>query len=190
MRRVEESTYSDGDKAMAKIIFYAKPGKREQKIKKLLKRWDIDFDFVEIKEGDPAIQIAGVLYEWHEFDRQEKLYKLIEDAKEQKKRQETKKKLRIKKKPPENSYSLTLEGLARVNVTLTRLFDGEPVTKIMKGWTEKEKEAGLILWEYATTLHETNIQILRDIVEEHVNSEVERIEADVKKRGIARCEND
>ena len=125
MRRVEESTYSDGDKAMAKIIFYAKPGKREQKIKKLLKRWDIDFDFVEIKEGDPAIQIAR-----------------------------------------------------------------EPITEIMKGWTEKEKEAGLILWEYATTLHETNIQILRDIVEEHVNSEVERIEADVKKRGIARCEND
>jgi len=173
---------------MQTVIFYAKPGKHEQKIKKLLKRWDVDFDFIEIQEENPTIQIAGVLHEWPEFDRQEKLYKLIEDAKEQEKHQETKKKLKIKQKPPKDSYSLTLEGLARVNVTLTRLFDCEPITEIMKGWTDKEKEAGLILWVYATTLHETNIQILRDNVTEYVDKEVERIEKDMRKRGIARQE--
>jgi len=173
---------------MPSIIFYAKPGQQEQKVKRLLKRWDVDFDFVEIQEGDPAIQITGVLYEWDEFDRQEKLYKLIEDARQREQEQATKKKLKIKQKPPKDSYSLTLEGLARINVTLVRLFDGEPITEIMKGWTDKEKEAGLILWVYATTLHETNIQILRDIVTEYVDNEVERIEKDMRKRGIARQE--
>jgi len=173
---------------MQTVIFYAKQGKQEQKVKKLLKRWDVDFDFIEIQEGNPVIQIAGVLHEWPEFDRQEKLYKMIEDAREQKKQQELKKKLKIKQKPPKDSYSLTLEGLARVNVTLTRLFDSEPIIEIMKGWTDKEKEAGLILWVYATTLHETNIQILRDNVTGYVDKEVERIEKDMRKRGIARQE--
>ncbi|HOH54464.1 MAG TPA: hypothetical protein PLN23_09720, partial [Fervidobacterium sp.] len=70
----------------------------------------------------------------------------------------------------------------------TRLFDGEPIIEIMKGWTEKEKEAGLIMWEYSTMLHETNIQTLNDMVTEYVNNEVERIEKDSKKRGIARQE--
>ena len=179
-------TYSEEDKSMTPIIFYAKPGKHEQKIKKLLKRWDVDFDFIEIQEGNPVIQIAGVLHEWPEFDRQEKLFKLIEDARQREQEQATKKKLKIKQKPPKDSYSLTLEGLARINVTLTRLFDSEPIIEIMKGWTDKEKEAGLILWVYATTLHETNIQILRDNVTEYVDKEVERIEKDMRKRGIAR----
>jgi len=69
---------------MPTAIFYAEPGQQEQKVKKLLKRWDVDFDFIEIQEGNPVIQIAGVLHEWPEFDRQEKLFKLIEDAREQK----------------------------------------------------------------------------------------------------------
>ena len=83
---------------MQTVIFYAKQGKQEQKVKKLLKRWDVDFDFIEIQEGNPVIQIAGVLHEWPEFDRQEKLFKLIENAIEQKKQQELKKKLKIPNK--------------------------------------------------------------------------------------------
>jgi hypothetical protein len=45
-----------------------------------------------------------------------------------------------------DSVDITLEGRARINITMARIAAGVNIYEILNSWSEKEKEAALILW--------------------------------------------
>lgn len=150
------------------IVLYTMPLCSEcEKVKKLLKRWGVTFDeqplllWQNLHPGKqwmaPILDVEGnKYYEYNEIDRAEKLYAIIENQvefdDEKQNNKPTKQRYKIRtpmKKSRKDWFTLTLEGEARINVTILRMINGVDTYAIIRGWSEKEKEAALIMWRLA-----------------------------------------
>ncbi len=120
-------------------------------IKKHLIAWDIPFREVENVLDDETLLVVTYkgITTWYNFDEintRDKLWRIVE--KEQTKK---KTKLKIKKitKSTTSDIDLSVKSLARINVTMTRVINGQDIRNIMSSWSDDEKAAGMIMWRLA-----------------------------------------
>lgn len=131
-------------------------------IKKLLKRWEIPFDeqplllWQNLHPGKtweaPILDMSGnKYYTYNELRNKNELYRIVTEGKTptsaNKKR--TCKINKNKRNQYNQGFTLTDEGKARINVTILRMVNGVDPYKIVRGWTDKEKEAAMIMWRLA-----------------------------------------
>ncbi len=120
-------------------------------IKKHLVAWDIPFREVENALITDILLVVidkkqTMSYTWGDINTRDKLWRIV------KKEQPGKKtKLRITKitKSTTHGIDLSMESLARINVTMTRVVNGQNIIDIMNGWSDEEKAAGMIMWRLA-----------------------------------------
>jgi hypothetical protein len=86
--------------------------------------------------------------------------------------QDTKNTIKLKIKIPKHArkhtqienVNLSLESLARINVTMLRLINGIDIYVIMKGWTEEEKAAGMIMWRLAQHNKRNDLRLIAEMM--------------------------
>lgn len=163
------------------ITIYTMPGCTGCEIvKKHLRAWDIRYNDVNLMIWQnlypgkiwsaPILDVDNNVYEYAAISTREKLWKAVKNAKQdqQQNKKETKKKkikLRIKKSNKKPEVFITLTGMARINVTLTRIIYGEqPVEEIMSKWSNEEKEAAMIMWRLAQHQKASELMLLAEML--------------------------
>lgn len=81
-------------------------------------------------------------------------------------KKQTKTKLKIKKitRSTRRDIDLSVESLARINVTMIRLINGQDIRNIMSSWTDDEKAAGMIMWRLAQHQNARTMEIFAEML--------------------------
>lgn len=69
-----------------------------------------------------------------------------------------------------NKINLSIEGMARVNITILQIINGINIYEIMEEWTEKEKEAGMILWRLAQHMKANDLNLMASMMIQKANA--------------------
>ena len=153
-----------------KTITLITPGNTEetQKTRRRLKSWNIPFNEMENaydNETHMMIKNNGKTscYNWKSFSTRDKLWELVKKEREE----QTKHKLRIKKitKSHSTGINLSLESLARINVTIARILGGQNINDIVNEWPEEERAAGMIMWRLAQHSNAGNLLTFAEMLE-------------------------
>ena len=136
-----------------------------------IKGHKIKWSYNELKK-QPILEIEGritypaqFLENLDEFGMQI-LINDIAKLQEQQQHENKQLKLKIKNKlKKQNKINITLESQARINVTMLRLINGVDIYKIMKGWSDKEKAAGIILWRLAQHNKANDLRLIAEMME-------------------------
>ncbi len=94
----------------------------------------------------------------------EELMKILEIVKKEQSEKRTK--LRITKitKSTSSGIDLSVKSLARINVTITRVINGQDINKIMSNWSDEEKAAGIIMWRLAQHQNAITMEIFAEML--------------------------
>ena len=145
-----------------KTITLITPSDTEEanKTRRHLKAWDINYKEIEnIQDNETLLMVTNKgqtsCYDWKDINTRDKLWKIVKKEKEE----PTKNKLKIKRitKSHENGVDLSLESLARINVTIMRVMHGQNLSDIMNEWPESERAAGIILHRLTQHANASNL---------------------------------
>ena len=152
-----------------KTITLITPSDTEEakKTRRHLKAWDINYKEIEnIQDDETGLVVTNngrtLCYDWKDINTRDKLWMIVRKEEEQ-----TKHKLRIKKitKSHSTGINLSLESLARINVTVIRVMGGQNVNDIVNEWPEEERAAGMIMWRLAQHSNAGNLLTFAEMLE-------------------------
>ena len=153
---------------MKTITLITTEGEETTRTKKHLKAWDIPFKEIENLQNDETMLIVtnhgqSSCYNWKNINTRDKLWEIVKKEKEE----QEKRKLKIKRitKPHTIGVNLTLESLARINVTIMRVMHGQNLSDIMNEWPENERAAGIILYRLTQHANASNLLTFAEMLE-------------------------
>ncbi len=153
---------------MKTITLITTEGEETTRTKKHLRAWDISFKEIENLENDETMLIVtnngqSTCYNWKSINTRDKLWKIVKKEKEE----PTKRKLKIKRitKLRATGVNLSLEALARINVTVLRVMNGQELSDIMNEWPENERAAGIILYRLTQHANASNLLTFAEMLE-------------------------
>ena len=153
---------------MKTITLITTKGEETTRTKKHLRAWDISFKEIEnIETNETQLVVTNdgqsKCYNWKNINTRDKLWKIVKKEKEE----PMKRKLRIKRitRLRATGVDLSLESLARINVTVIRVMNGQNLSDIMNEWPENERAAGIILYRLTQHANASNLLTFAEMLE-------------------------
>lgn len=129
--------------------------------------WPNDRWSYEQLSKPPILKTQIGTYPWWYLIKLEYMQKIVDTLVDLQKIQPKLAIRRITKSTQRNDVlSVTLEELARVNVTILRVINGTSITEIAEHWSIKEKAAALITWRLAQHQRSNDLRVLADMITE------------------------
>jgi len=126
-------------------------------------RWNFD-----ILTKFPILEVDDEVYPawWLDAQNSDERWAFLHEIKKKQNDEITPLKLKIKYNPYrcKESVLISKESEAKINVTMLRVINGIDIYNVMKGWSEEEKAAGMIMWRLAQHNKGNEMRLIADML--------------------------